>query len=258
MTLRAGGVASRAMHVVDIEVAEDLTARSRCDVGFLKLARLKIRNVYADGTKSPPYACDVMSRRDVDAVTVVLYEVDGASRVRVLLKEGLRPAVFLRSRKALARPDERPWLHVAEIAAGVLEPSDDGEGGVERRAAVEAQEECGLRVDPTTVRPLGGAMFPSPGVTDEKVHFRAAEVPVGAASDGGGDGSAMEQDTRVVVLDLADAIARCRRGEVPDMKTEIGLLRLCDLIEFVPQLGMFVDELPADLRACWRPLGIER
>lgn len=245
------------MDVIHVEVVEDLTAQSRCDVGFLKLRRLHLLNVYADGTKSPPYPCDVMSRRDVDAVTVVLYEVDRHRRVRVILKEGLRPAVFLRSGKSLARPDAKPWMYVAEIAAGVLEPSDDGDGGVERRAAMEAEEECGLPVDPATVEPLGGAMFPSPGVTDEKVHFRAAHVPVESARGGDGDGSRMEEGQRVLVLDLVDAIERCRRGEVPDMKTEIGLLRLCDRIGFLPQLGLFADELPPELAARHRRLGME-
>jgi ADP-ribose pyrophosphatase len=245
------------MRVVDVEIAEDLTPEARCDVGFLKLQRLRLRNVYADGTRSAPYACDVMSRRDVDAVTVVLYEVDGSRRVRVLLKEGLRPAVYLRKLKPLARPDVRPWLHVAEIAAGVIEPHDDGADGIERRAAAEAQEECGVHVDTSGVEPLGGAMFPSPGVTDEYVYFRAARVPVDGAGGGRGDGSMMEQDQRVLVLDVADAIARCRRGEIPDMKTEIGLLRLCDRIGFVPQLGMFEDELPDDLRARYARLGVE-
>ena len=61
------------MDIVDVEVVDDLTPQARCDVGFLKLRRLRIRNVYADGTRSEPYACDVMSRSDVDAVTVVLY-----------------------------------------------------------------------------------------------------------------------------------------------------------------------------------------
>ena len=245
------------MDVTDVEVVEDLTASARCDVGFLKLRRLRIRNVYADGSRSAPYACDVMSRRDVDAVTVVLYEVDRERRVRVLLKEGLRPAVFLRKDKTLARPDAKPWLFVAEIAAGVLEKSDDGEGGIERRAALEAEEECGLAVDPATIEPLGGSMFPSPGVTDECVYFRAARVPVEHARGGAGDGSKMEEGQRVLVLDLPEAIARCRRGEIPDMKTEIGLLRLCDRIGFLPQLGMFVDELPPELRARHSRLGID-
>jgi hypothetical protein len=68
----------------------------------------------------------------------------------------------------------------------------------------------------------------------------------------------MEEGQRVLVLDLVDAIARCRRGEIPDMKTEIGLLRLCDRIGFVPQLGMFADELPPALYAKYDALGIER
>jgi ADP-ribose diphosphatase len=246
------------MDVVDVEVAEDCTARSRCDEGFLKLRRLRLVNVYADGTRSEPYACDVMSRRDVDAVTVVLYEIDGRRRVRVLLKEGLRPAVFLRSKKQLARPDAKPWLFVAEIAAGVLEESDAVPRGIERRAALEAHEECGLAVDPASVEPLGGAMFASPGCTDEKVEFRAAHVPVDAAKGGAGDGSKMEEGQRVLVLDLVEAIARCRRGEIPDMKTEIGLLRLCDRIGFLPQLGMFADELPPELRSRWSSLGVSR
>jgi ADP-ribose pyrophosphatase len=245
------------MDVTDVEVVEDLTPAARCDAGFLTLRRLRIRNVYADGTRSEPYACDVMSRRDVDAVTVVLYEIDGRRRVRVLLKEGLRPAVYFRTAKPLARPDAKPWLFVAEIAAGILESGDVGAAGIERRAAAEAEEECGLAVDAASVEPLGGPMFPSPGVTDECVHFRAAQTPLANARGGDGDGSKMEEGQRVLVLDLADAIARCRRGEVPDMKTEIGLLRLCDRIGFLPQLGMFADELPPALRALHSRLGVD-
>ena len=39
------------------------------------------------------------------------------------------------------------------------------------------------------------------------------------------------------------------------MKTEIALLRLADHVGYLPSLGCFVDELPADLRARWRSLG---
>jgi ADP-ribose pyrophosphatase len=245
------------MDVTDVEVVEDLSAKSRCDEGFLLMRRLRLRNVYADGTKSEPYPCDVMSRRDVDAVTVVLYEVDGARRVRVLLKEGLRPAVLLRREKAVGEHDLRPWLHVAEIVAGVLEAGDEEDGGIARRAATEAQEECGVPVHAASVEPLGGSMFPSPGVTDESVYFRAAQVPVDLGRGGDGDGSKMEEGQRALVLDLADAIAKCRRGEIPDMKTEVGLLRLCDRIGFLPQLGMFEDELPGDLRERYSRLGLD-
>lgn len=243
------------MDVVDVEVVEDRTDTSTCQGGFLKLRRLRVRNVYADGTRSEPYACDVMSRTQVDAVAVVLHERAGDG-VRVMLKEGLRPAVYLRRTKAIEHREAEPVLKVLEIAAGVLEAKDGGPGGIERRAADEAREECRVDVRPSDVAPLGGPSFPSPGVTDERVHFRAVEVPLHEGGHADGDGSPMEQGTRAVVLDLVEAIARCRRGDIPDMKTELALLRLCDAIGYLPQLRCFRDELPADLAARWAAPGL--
>ena len=72
-----------------------------------------------------------------------------------------------------------------------------------------------------------------------------------------GDGSVMEEATRPVVFDLDDAITQCRRGEIPDMKTELALLRLADQLGYVAQLGMFVDELPPELQDRYRRLGVE-
>ena len=245
------------MEVRDIEVVEDRTDGSRCDEGFLRVRRLRVRNVYADGTRSATYDCDVVSRASIDAVAVVLYEVDAARRIRVVLRDGVRPAVFLRKHKNLVVDDAAPYLTIVEMAAGVLEPHDTADDGVEQRAAAEAVEECGLDVDASRVARLGGEMFPSPGVGDEKVFFRSATVAVDEARAPEGDGSVMEEATRPVVFDLDDAITQCRRGEIPDMKTELALLRLADQLGYVAQLGMFVDELPRELRDRYRRLGVE-
>jgi ADP-ribose pyrophosphatase len=147
-------------------------------------------------------------------------------------------------------------MRILEIAAGVLEARDARPDGIERRAADEAHEECGMAVDAAAVVPLGGPSFPSPGVTDERVHFRAVPVDVTAAGRAHGDGSPMEHGTKAVVLDLGEAIAACRRGEIPDMKTEIALLRLADAIGWVPQLRCFRDELPPPLAARWTSCGV--
>ncbi len=243
--------------VTDVEIVADRTEESRCDDGFLRLRRLRVRNVHADGTRSREYACDVVSRAHVDAVVVALYEVDTERRVWVVLKDGLRPPVYLRKDKDLAHPDPREYLTVTELAAGVLEEGDEDDAGIAARAAAEAWEECGLRVLPEVVTRLGDALFPSPGVSDEKVHFRAAPVTSAGAHPPAGDGSVMEEGTRIVVLELHDAITRCREGTIPDMKTEIGLLRLAEALGYLPQLGMFVDELPEDVRARFRRLGLE-
>jgi len=243
------------MDVTGLEIVEDRTEGSLADEGFLRIRRYRLRHVHADGSRGEPYACDVMSRKDVDAVAVVLYERTGR-RVQVVLKEGVRPPVYLRRTKDLVRPDDREWLMVTEIAAGVLEAGDRGDGAIERRAAAEAEEECGTTIDPAGVHELGGASFPSPGVTDEKVFFASAAVRIAEATEILGDGSGMEEGTRRVVMDLRDAVAACRTGEIPDMKTELALLRLCDQLGYLPQLDAFADELPDDLRARFAPPGM--
>src|SRR5439155_27309036 len=128
---------------------------------------------------SRPYPCDVVSRSRTDAVAVVLYDVrteGGTRRPWVALKTGLRAPVFLRRHARLVQPDARRFGVLAEIVAGMLEDDDGGVSGVERRATHEAREEAGVELAAKDVEPLGAESFPSPGVTDEKVHFRAARA----------------------------------------------------------------------------------
>ncbi|MCO5165546.1 MAG: NUDIX hydrolase [Planctomycetes bacterium] len=246
--------------VARVEVVEDRTARSRCDEGFLRLRRLVLRNTFTDGAVSPPYPCDVVSRRRVDAVAVVLWHRDPATgRVLVHYREGTRPPVWLRRQKTaeLPFPDRFAYDRLGEIVAGVLEEEDTGVEGLRRRGALEAKEEAGYDVDPAAVQPLGqDGFFPSPGVTDEKVYLLAAEVDPATRGRAEGDGSVQELGTRMVTRDLRDAIRACRAGEVADAKTELGLLRLADLLGYLPQLDCFVDDLPPALRARHDALGV--
>ncbi|NNL84061.1 MAG: hypothetical protein HKP27_00325 [Myxococcales bacterium] len=57
----------------------------------------------------------------------------------------------------------------------------------------------------------------------------------------------------MVRRELGDAIRACRNGEIPDLKTEVALLRLADRVGYLPQLGCFVSELPETWRARYRP-----
>jgi ADP-ribose pyrophosphatase len=230
-----------------IEVVEDRTAGSRPDEGFLRVRRLMLRNTYADGTRSEPYACDVVSRRRTDAVAVVLHDGGDGGSPRVLLRLCVRPPVTLR-RELTVFHEERAHLLLAEIVAGVLEDTDDRPGGVEARAAIESEEEAGLSVDPAEVQRLGAPLFPSPGITDEKVHLRACRAPLERRGPARGDGSPMEHGGDVWLLPLREAIRLCREGTIPDMKTEVALLRLADHLGYVPALDRFVGDLPEDLR----------
>ena len=240
-----------------IEVVEDRTATSRCDEGFLLVQRLLLRNHYEDGSVSAAYPCDVLSRRGSDAVVAVLYEIDRERRVRVVLRDAPRAPVYLRAHKTLVHPDPRTYVSLTELVAGVVEPGDPrGDAGLCRRAALEAQEEAGLAEPAEAFVVLGGGSFSSPGTADEKLYFCAAAVEAAAATPRGAEGSVMEECASLVVLELDEAIAACRSGAIPDMKTEVGLLRLADHLGYLPQLGCFVDELPPELAARHRRLGV--
>jgi ADP-ribose pyrophosphatase len=245
------------MEIRSIEVVEDRTRASRCDEGFLKLSRLTLRNRYADGSQSEPYACDLVSRPGSDAVVAVLYEVDGERRIEVLLRENIRPPIYLRKLKRFEHPDPREYATLLEVVAGMVEAGDGAHGdGLERRAAIEAEEEVGVRAEPGDFVAIGGETFASPGTSDEKVYYCAGRVRLADRGEPSGDGSVMEESGRAVVRELVDAIEACRRGEIPDMKTEIALLRLADHLGYLPQLGAFADELPEVWRERYRRLGV--
>ncbi len=243
----------------EITIVEDRTAESRCDQGFLRLRRLRLRNEYTDGTRSEVYDCDVVSRRGVDAVVAVIYEIDEQRRVQVLLREGIRAPIYLRKDKTFVQPDPRTYTSLLELVAGIVEQGDPpGDEGLCHRAAVEAREEAGLDVPARRFTVLGVDVFASPGTTDEKLFFCAAGVPLADADidAADGDGSVMEQGADLRTMELGEAITACRQGVIPDMKTEVGLLRLADHLGYVPQLGCFIADLPHDRREAYDRLGV--
>ncbi len=235
-----------------IEVVADRSAEGRCDEGFLRVRRLVLRNAYADGTRSREYPCDVVSRRRSDAAVAVLYAIEtvaGRRRVRVLLRRSPRAPIYLRRDAEFAPPDPREYRWIDEVVAGLIEADDaDRADPVAHRAAVEALEEAGLEVPVEAFEPLGGETFASPGITDEKLHFVAAAAPLDRAGAPPGDGSVMEECSTLWTATLGEAIAACRDGRIPDMKTEVALVRLADHLGYVHALDAFVDELPAELR----------
>ena len=197
--------------------------------GYLRVRRVHLRNVRADGSRSRPYFCELVDRprHGTDAVVVALWHRDAAGGVRVLLRAGLRPALaFGRPPARLPVPDARSYLLFTEVVAGILEDGDCGEDGIRQRAALEAFEEAGLRVPAERFARLGGKVFPTPGMAPECFHLFHAEVDPGAAEPPAGDGSPMEEGCVVGFVPLAEALARCDRGDIEDAKTELALRRL--------------------------------
>ncbi|MEP6863110.1 MAG: NUDIX hydrolase [Deltaproteobacteria bacterium] len=197
--------------------------------GFLALRRLRLRNRRSDGSLSAPYTNDAVVRPyGQDAVVVAIF-ARVAGRVNVLVRSGLRPTIALgRDANAAPLPEPLPSLFVIELVAGILEVSDHGAAGLARRAATETLEEAGFVVDPADVIVLGAGAFASPGSLFEKEYFAAVEVDPSTQLALAGDGSPMEEGASTRWLPLDAAIELCVRGEICDLKTEVGLRRLRD------------------------------
>jgi ADP-ribose pyrophosphatase len=205
--------------------------------GFLAIRRLRMRNRRADGSISAPYVCDAIARPyGQDAVVVAVY-ARGAG-VQVLVRDGLRPALtFGRDPARAPLPEPPPAMFLSELVAGILEPGDHGLDGLRQRAAHEVAEEAGFAVDPAAVAVLGAGAYPSPGSMVEKFYFTAVEVDPASQQALAGDGSPMEEGARTRWWPLDEAIDACVRGELADLKTELGLRRLRDHLGAAPTGG---------------------
>lgn len=194
------------------------------DDGFLTIRRMRLRTQRDDGSRSEIFLSDYVERKKgLDAVAVGLYTDDQ----QVLLRAGLRPALHYGRRDVhLAVPDARPYLLFTEIVAGLIEKEDHGEEGLRRRAAAEAWEEAGFRLTSAQLQRLGPAVFLSPGLCAERVHFFIARVDPAWHSSPEGDGSPMEEGATQRFVPLPEALRMCDAGQIEDCKTEILLRRL--------------------------------
>jgi ADP-ribose pyrophosphatase len=220
-----------------IEVLEDYSARARLDEGFLRLKRLRARNLHADGTHSREYNIDVIDRPTLDAVALVVWARTPRG-IEVLTRHQLRPAAFFRRGRTAALP-EPEYLLVEEIVAGVLEPGELGAEALRHRASEEAREEAGLSIPTSAIRALGGPFFPLPGIVSEKIHVLEAEVERGGGpglldAPHEGDGSPLEEGSHLQWRTLEDGLRACDRGEIEDAKTEIAFRRLAARLGLAP------------------------
>jgi ADP-ribose pyrophosphatase len=190
--------------------------------GYLRLRRMRMRLVLADGSRTGVGTWDYVERPiGLDAVVVALFRRRGGA-TEVLLRHGVRVPLHF------GRPERPDRFLFAELVAGILETGDD----LLERAAAEVLEEAGLSVPRSSVQLLGPPSFPTPGMCAEAFHFVCCEVAGDAlAHPLTGDGSPFEEGARLEWVALEQALARCDRGEIRDLKTEVGLRRLAQRLQ---------------------------
>lgn len=211
--------------VTGIEIVEDFTSTGRCDEGFLHVRRLRVRNVRADGSRSPVYRVDVVDRPRLDAVAVLVWRRRADGAVEFLTRQNLRPAAFFRKDKSPTVPDGRSHLFCEEIVAGLMEVADQGEAGIRHRAAEEVHEEAGFTVEAASVQLLGKPFFVAPGIISEKIFLAAVDVTGLERVEAKGDGSPLEEGGAISWRSEAELRGAIADGTIQDAKTELALDR---------------------------------
>ncbi len=195
---------------------------------YLRLCRLELSILSADGTESDPFHYDIVERTSLDAVVIVPHFVGADGRRNVVLRSAVRPPVALRPRDAWPVA-ERPTLGALwELPAGLVEVSERSEQGLRECAARELYEEIGAKIDPQALGTLGPSTFPAPGIIGERHFYFHARISPSELVTPAEDGSVLERGATLLTLSLEDALARVRTGEIEDSKTEIALRRLAE------------------------------
>ncbi len=216
---------------VRIEVLADHSAETRSDQGFIRVRRLELVNHYEDGSASRPYRYDCAERDAIDAVAIVLVARGPSGSVpRVCLRSSIRPPLALRPGYSLpiAATSADPTLF--EVPAGLVEPDERGPEGLAACASRETTEETGLDAPAASFARLGPPTYLTPGLVAEQVHYLWAEVDPTPASAPTMDGSPVEESARIEWVPLPEALAACRDGRIEDVKTEVALRRLAEVL----------------------------
>jgi 8-oxo-dGTP pyrophosphatase MutT (NUDIX family) len=162
-------------------------------------------------------------------VVVTLYRKNAQGRIEVLLRRGIRMPIWYDGVEGV--PPGAPELH-AELVAGIIETRDaTGEAGVRQRAADEALEEAGIKVSAADVELIGPASFATPGLNAERFYFAACDVTnAGPPIVPEGDGSPFEEGATLDWIDLDRGIDDSMTGRLADVKTELALRRLREVL----------------------------
>ncbi|HEY1956612.1 MAG TPA: NUDIX domain-containing protein [Polyangiaceae bacterium] len=192
---------------LDAELESDPAARP-----FLGIDRLRVR------LGGDTFWYDVVRRAAIDAVAIAAH-FERAGALHVMLCSAIRLPVFWRTRDARAAT---LW----EVPAGMVEPGET----FRQAAARELFEEIGARVAPDALFPLGPPMHMAPGIIAEVHGYFHVAIDPDALETPPGDSSPLERASVRAALPLDEALELCASGAITDLKTEVVLRRLREVL----------------------------
>jgi len=169
----------------------EILDKTVCYDGFFRMERYRLRHRLFSGAWSRVLTRELFERGHAAAVLPYDPALDA-----VVLVEQFRIG-------ALEAPGS-PWL--LEIVAGIIEPDETSEDVVRREAVEEANCQIQALIHIYDY-------FVSPGGTSERISLFCGQVD--AAGAGGLHGlAAEEEDIRVIVVPLAEALAQMHAGKI--------------------------------------------
>jgi ADP-ribose pyrophosphatase len=212
---------------IEVKVRSDQRPDQR---GFVWLRQVELQNRYADGSESAPYTYYFVERKQLDAVCLALWR-RGEAGPEIILRSQLRPPLAFRAEYDVPLRAEGTGAVQWEVPAGLVEAGEHGESGLFARAAAEALEEVGVSLPRERFFMLGHATSLSPGLIAEKLHFVHAEILESDERSGPkGDGHPVEDHAESLFVRLPTALEAVASGLVHDIKTEIAIRRLAELL----------------------------
>lgn len=202
------------------------------DEGFLRILRTTVKAHYSDDTVSEPFVVDSAIRKNLDAVVILghFYVENGFGKPGryIYLRSCLRPALSFRDYKISKLPEDEYVGNTYEIPAGLVEADETDINGLKKAAAREFEEEIGFSVEPSKMNFLGHRTFPAVGIAPERLFYFETEVNYMTRKEPTSDGHPMEAGAKIQIILLSEALEYCRKGYLPDAKTEIGIRRLAE------------------------------
>jgi ADP-ribose pyrophosphatase len=180
---------------------------------LFRIVEARLRYLRWDGEMSEPVTRVNFERGA--AAGVLLY--DPAQDAVALVEQFRYPVYAGLLEETQEKHPEQAWL--LEVVAGTAE-GDRTQADVARR---ELLEEAGYAVS-DNLHPIA-AVYPSPGGSSEVIHLYWAEVAIDERAQAGGGLAREGEDTRVVVLPFAQALAMIG-DQIQDAKTILCLQHL--------------------------------